>query len=119
VNADVLGLLNAMLAQQINKQEMQNNNLTKQLNYMIEKDGLTKNRIKNLHESTIKMLLFASEMDNETVPIDLSESCKCFIKSKTVALAEQENNLQFEHHGITEVSFLMGYTASMYLGALL
>jgi hypothetical protein len=29
---------------------------------MIEKDGSTKNRVKNLHKSTIKMLLFASAM---------------------------------------------------------
>jgi hypothetical protein len=55
---------------------------------MIEKDGLTKNRVKNLHKSTMKMLLFASAMDNETVPVDLSESCKCFINSKTVTLAK-------------------------------
>jgi hypothetical protein len=34
---------------------------------MIEKDGLTKNREKDLPKSTIKMLLFTSAMDNETV----------------------------------------------------
>jgi hypothetical protein len=119
-NAAVLvGLLNATLARQVDKQEIQNNILTKQLNHMIEKNGSTKNRVKHLHESTIKMLLFALAMDNETVPIDLSESCKCIINSKLVALAKQELNLQFENHGMTKVSFPMGYIANMYRGSLL
>jgi hypothetical protein len=42
----VLVLLNAMLAGQVDKQEIQNNILIKQLDHMIEKDGLTKNRVK-------------------------------------------------------------------------
>jgi hypothetical protein len=66
-NAAGLGILNATLAQQVDKQEMQINILTKQLDHTIEKDGLSKNRFKNLHKSTIKMHLFASGMDNETV----------------------------------------------------
>jgi hypothetical protein len=44
---------------------MQNNILTKQLNHMIEKDGL----------------LFASAVDNKSVPINLTESYKHFINS--------------------------------------
>jgi hypothetical protein len=54
------------------------------------------------------MLLFALAMGNETLPINLSESCKCFINSKTVALAKKELNNQFEHRKMTKVSFLMG-----------
>ncbi len=118
-NAAVLGLLNATVAPQVDGQEMQNNILIKQLNHMIEKDVSTKSRVKNLHESSIKMLLFASAMDNKSVPIDLTESCKLFINSQTVALAKQVLNFQFKNRGMTEVSFLMGYTANMYLGALL
>jgi hypothetical protein len=76
--------------------------------HMIEKSGKAKNRVKHLHESTIKMLLFASAMDNETVPTDLTDSCKCMINSKTVALAEQELNLQFKSRGLNMVSFLTG-----------
>jgi hypothetical protein len=79
----------------------------------------TKNRVKNLVESTIKMLLFASAIDNETVPIDLSDSCKQFINSKTAALGKQELNLQFKNREMTEVSFMKGYTSSMYHGLLL
>jgi hypothetical protein len=86
---------------------------------MIEKDRSTKNRVKILHESTIKMLLSALTMDNKTVPNDLTKSCKHFINSKPVALTKQELNLQFERHGMTKNSFPAGYTASMYLGALL
>jgi hypothetical protein len=56
VNTAVLGLvLNATVARQVDKQKiMQNTILTKQLNHIIKKDGITKNRVKNLHESIIK-----------------------------------------------------------------
>jgi hypothetical protein len=86
---------------------------------MIKKDGFLKNRVKNLHESTIKMLLFASAMDNETVPTDLTESCKCFINSKTAALAKQELNLQFENRRMPKVTFSSAYTSNMYHGIFL
>jgi hypothetical protein len=56
--AAVLGLLNATIARQVNEQEVQNTILTKQLKQVVEKDGSNKNRVENLHESTIKMLLF-------------------------------------------------------------
>jgi hypothetical protein len=80
---------------------------------MIEKDGSSKNRVKNLHESTIKMLLFASAMDNKTVPTDLTESCKRFINSKMAALAKQELNLQFKNRVMLEVTFSSTYTSNM------
>ncbi len=86
---------------------------------MIKKSGEAKNRVKHLHKSTIKMLLLASAMDNETVPTDLTDSCKRVINSKTVALAEQELNLQFESRGLNMVRFPMGYTSNMYNGILL
>jgi hypothetical protein len=73
-NATVLGLLNATIARQVNNKEIQNNMLTKQLNHMTKIDGITKNRVKHLYKSTIKLLLFASAMDNESVPINLTES---------------------------------------------
>jgi hypothetical protein len=53
------------------------------------------------------MLLFASAMDNKTFPINLTESCKCFINSQTVALAEQVLNLQLKNRKMTEASFPM------------
>ncbi len=98
---------------------MQNNILTKQLDRMIKNDRSSKNRVKNLHKSTIKMFLFALAIDNKTVPTNLTKSCKCFINSKTVAPAKQELKLQFKNRKMTQVGFLMGYMANMYLGALL
>jgi hypothetical protein len=62
------------------------------------------------------MILFASATDNEEVPTDFTDSCKRFMNSKTVALAEQELNQQFETRGMNEVSFTTGYTANMYAG---
>jgi hypothetical protein len=86
---------------------------------MVKKDRSTKNRVKNLHKSTIKMLLIVSAMDNETVPIDLTDSCKQLIHSKIAAFAKQELNLQFENLGMTGVSFTTGYTSNIYHGLLL
>jgi hypothetical protein len=58
-------------------------------------------------------------MDNKSVPTELTESCKRIINSKTVALAEQALNLQFESRGLDMVSFPTGYTSNMYNGILL
>ena len=60
------------------------------------------------------MILFASALDNDKIPDKPVDSLKCIINSKTVALAEQELNNQFETHGLNEVSFLPGYIANIY-----
>jgi guanylate kinase len=83
---------------------------------MIEKEGLIKNRFKNLHESITKMIIFASAVDNEDTPDEPVESFKRIINSKTVALAEQELNTQFESHGFSEVSFFAGIHGKHLLG---
>ncbi len=110
----VLGLLNATIACQVDEQEAQNNILTKQLEHMVKKDRSAKNRVKNLHKSTIKMLFLVSAMDNKTLLTDLTDPCKQFINSKTAALAKQKLKLQFKNRGMTEVSFMMGYTSNIY-----
>jgi hypothetical protein len=56
--AGVLNLLNATIARQVDEKEVQNTILTKHLEHMVEKDGSSKNRVKSLHKSTTKMLLF-------------------------------------------------------------
>ena len=84
---------------------------------MIEKEGLIKNRFKNLHESITKMIIFASAVDNEDTPDEPVESFKRIINSKTaVALAEQELNTQFESHGLNEVSFVARIHGEYLLG---
>ena len=119
VDQALLGMFNATMNRQVDGQEQHNVILEKQLKVMEEREVSTKNRVKNLHESTIKMILFASAMDNETVPTDLTESCKRFINSKTVALAEQELNLQFENRDMADVCFPPGFTSNAYLGVFL
>ena len=86
---------------------------------MIEKEGTSKNRFKHLHDSSIKIFLFASALDNEEIPDKPVDSCKRIINSKTVALAEQELNNRFESQGLNEVSFLPGYIANVYAGSLI
>ena len=80
---------------------------------------MSKNRFKNLHDSTIQMILFASALDSDEIPDKPVESCNCMINSKMVALAEQELNNQFETQGLNKVSFLPRYTANIYLGSFL
>ena len=65
------------------------------------------------------MILFASALDSDDLPNEPVNSCKRIINSKTVALAEQELNSQFEAHGLDEVSFLLRYIANMYPGSFL
>jgi hypothetical protein len=60
------------------------------------------------------MILFASAMDNKEVPDNVTDSCKRFMNSTSVTLAEQELNQQFEARGMNKVSFVTGYTANMY-----
>ena len=118
-NTAVLGLLNTTISHQADKQEEQNKILTKQLEHMIEKEGTSKNRFKHLHDSSIKMFLFASALDNEEIPDEPADSCKRIINSKTVALAEQELNNQLESHGLNEVSFSPGYIVNVYAGSMI
>ncbi len=91
-NLAVLGHLNTTISQRSDQQEEQNKILEKQVNHMINKENSSKNCVKNLHKATIKMILFALAMDNKEVPEDVTNSCKRFINSKSVALAEQELN---------------------------
>ena len=86
-----LAPLLATVTRQVDAQEVHNNILHTQVEHMVEKSE--KNRVKHLHESTIKMFLFASAMDNESVPTELTESCKRIINSKTVALASAGDEL--------------------------
>ena len=115
----VFGLLNTTLSRQADKQEEQNKIISNQLEHMIEKEGSNKNRFKNLHDATIKMILFASATDSEDYPDKPVDSFKRIINSKMVALTEQELNTQFESHGLSEVNFLQGYMANIYSGKLL
>ena len=108
-----------MILRQADEQEEQNKIITKQLEQMIVKEGTSKNRFKLLHDSSIKMFLFASTFDNEEIPDKPVDSCKRIINSKTVALAEQELNNQFESHGLNEVSFLPDYIVNVYTGSLI
>ncbi len=65
------------------------------------------------------MILFASALDNGEIPDKLVNSLKHIIKSKTVALAKQELNNQFETHGLNKVSFLPGYIPAINSGSLI
>ncbi len=71
-NMAVLGLLNTTILRQADKQEEQNKILTKQLKHMIKKEWTSKNCFKNLHDSTIQMIIFASALDSNEIPYEQS-----------------------------------------------
>jgi hypothetical protein len=57
------------------------------------------------------MILVASAMDIKMVPDEPVDSCKRFMNCKSVALAEQELNNQFESQGMGKMGSSPGYTA--------
>ena len=61
-------LQNTTISHQADIQEEQNKILMKQLENMIEKEVTSKNCFKNLHDSTIQMIIFASALDGNEVP---------------------------------------------------
>ena len=108
-----------MILCQADKHEEQNKILMKQLEHMIKKEGTIKNQFKNLHDSSIQMILFASALDNKDIHDKSVDSCKQIINNKTVALAEQELNNQFKSNGLNEVSFSPACIANVYAGSLI
>ena len=66
--------------------------LTRQLENTIEKDSKKKDRLRKLHSSVFKLILFASAEDANTVPPDVTDACNRFINSETEGLADLELN---------------------------
>jgi hypothetical protein len=52
------------------------------------KDAKKKDRLKKLHPSVLKFILFASAEDTNTVPPDVTDACKRLINSETEGLAD-------------------------------
>ena len=69
---------------------------TRQLDHTIKKDAKKKDRLKKLHPSVLKFILFASAEDANTVPPNVTEACERFINSETEGLADLELNDQFK-----------------------
>ena len=84
--------------------------ITHQLDHNIEKDEKKKNRLKKLHPSVFKLILFASAEDPSTVPIDVTDSCKRFINSESKRLADLELNTQFKDLNLHDVAFSVDFT---------
>ena len=93
-----------------------NDVLTHQLDHTMEKDAKKKNRLKKLHPSVLKLLLFASAEDANTVPPEVSDTCERFINSETEGLADLELNSQFKSQNLPDVAFSVGFTQALYKG---
>jgi hypothetical protein len=90
--------------------------MSRQLDHNIEKDDKKKDRLKQLHPSISKFLLFASAKDSHTVPSDVTKACKRFINSETKGLADLELNIQFQERNFHNVAFSSGFTQAIYNG---
>ena len=90
--------------------------ITRQLDHNIEKDEKKKNRLKKLHPSVLKLILFASAEDPSSVPLNVTDSCKRFINSDTEGLADLELITQFKNRNLHNVAFSAGLTQALYNG---
>ena len=93
-----------------------NDILTFQLDHNIDRDDKKKGRLKKLHPSLSKLLLFASAEDANTVPPDVTVACKRFINSETEGLVDIELNTQFQERTLHDVAFSVGFTQALYNG---
>ena len=114
-DAILLQLWNGISCQN-NEAQAMNDLLTCQLDHNIEKDDKKKDRLKKLHPSVSKLLLFASAEDAHTVPSDVTEACKRFINSETEGLADLELNIQLQERNLLDVAFSSGFTQAIYNG---
>ena len=83
------------ISRQNEESQAMNDILTHQLDHTMEKDT-KKDRLKKLHPSVLKLLLFASADGSNTVPPEVSDACERFINSETEGLAVLELNSQYK-----------------------
>jgi hypothetical protein len=112
----ILQQLAASISRQSDEAKAQNELLTRQLEHTLDKEEKKKDRFKKLHSSTKQLILFASAEDAIDVPTEVVESCKRFINSETMGIAEQELNLQFKNLGLQDAAFSPGLTQALYSG---
>lgn len=115
-NEAILQQLTASISRQSDEAKTQNELLTRQFEHNLDKEEKKKDRFKKLHSSTKQLILFASAEDAEDVPTEVTESCKRFINSETVGIAEQELNLQFKNLGLQDAAFSPGLTQALHSG---
>ena len=88
--------------------------ITRQLNHNIETVEKKKNRLKKLHPSVLKLILFTSAKDPSRVPSYVTASCERFINSEKKGLADLELNTQFKESNLHDVDFSVGFTQALY-----
>ena len=84
-----------------------------------EREDKKKDKTLDLHPSTIHMLKMAGSEDGETPLLNIVPSASRFFNCKTVGLADQELNAQFQALEIYDAGFTPGLTQSLWHGALL
>lgn len=84
-----------------------------------EKEDKKRDRMCDLHKTTLNMLVMASVTDYVDTPSDTAESCRLFFNCKNAALADQELHQQFEDMGLGDVGFAHGTTQALHNGMFL
>eukprot|EP00957_Ditylum_brightwellii_P162053 12337962-Ditylum_brightwellii.AAC.1 len=79
-----------------------------------EKEDKKKDRMGDLHKTTLNMLVMASATDCDGTPSNTAESCRLFFNCKNATLADQELHQQFEDMGLGDIGFAHGTTQALY-----
>jgi hypothetical protein len=101
------------ITRQTEEAQTMNKLIFRQLDHNIEKDEKKKIRLKKLHPSVLKLILFASAEDPSSVPLDVTDSCERFINSDTEGLADLELITQFKNRNLYDIAFSVGLTQAV------
>ena len=109
----VFNLLEASILRQANAMEKMNSAQESSLMFQREKEMKKKDRFTKFHPFTKQLILFASAPNTNNVPIEMEDTCKCFMNAATQGVAAQELNMQFKTMGQGDVAYTTGLTLNL------
>ena len=114
-NSVISRLTNAISTQ--NKEAIESNRLRcQEIECIINKDELKKDRTKKNHTSIIKMIRRASAKSSTDESEALLVTCTRFINSENVGMAQYELIHQFKELGVLNIGFAQGTVQVLYSG---
>jgi hypothetical protein len=91
----------------------------KTLVFQKEKEMKKKDHFSKFHLSTKQLILFASAPNTKDFPLEIEDTCKCFMNATTQGVAKQELNMRFKAMGLGDMAYATGLTLNLYSGKLL
>ena len=118
-NSSVLAQLSETMSRQTEEAATANRLRREELDRQKEKDDKKRNKISDLHPSTLNMLTMASSSNCDETPDGPSPSCMKFFNSKNAATAGQELHEMFEDMNQGDVGFAHGTVQALHQGMFL